>query len=664
MEDKEMDTSSQELREEDTMKILLATDCHLGYEHSTKRLQENDSFITFEEILKLALKHDVDFILLGGDLFHDSKPSQKVVLQCMELLKKYTLGERDIKIQFLSDPEIIFPHASQKVVNYEDPNLNVAMPIFSIHGNHDNPSFESTGTMDILGASGFINYFGKWADLNDVTIPPLVFNKGKTFVSVYGLSFMNDQRLSRLLRDDKINFPQPSGISEPFKMFVLHQNRAKHTTNGYIPEDKLPAFLDLIFWGHEHQCRVVPEQIVDNSADPPRRYYITQPGSPVATSLCEGEAVEKHVGLLKVNKTRFNMKPIKLKTVRPFVFESIRLKDVDIQADYTKPLADFVYQYIDEYIQNVIIPKTALQLTGHPQQPTLPLVRLRIFYDEDAQLFDPARISRKYHDTVANPRDMIIFRKESTKKSSARDDEENEDFADMNECFQHEGDIDWNVSVQGSIQKYFSRDDKKDQLTVLSVDGLNEALSRYVEAADDDAFQDVINHQIKKNLQYMEKFDIDEEKEIIQQLKEYRQERQAAEADGAERRDVQNILDDATRKSPKKKTQSIATEVENDEQGTSSDEMDYDQFRELERSNSRRAAELRARQPPGRSGSKPKPLRNQIAPLPLSKQPNLFHVSKKSKRGNGAAAGSSGRGRTAASNKPVQSYDVSDSESE
>jgi double-strand break repair protein MRE11 len=25
-------------------------------------------------------------------------------------------------------------------VNYEDPNINVAIPVFSIHGNHDDPS--------------------------------------------------------------------------------------------------------------------------------------------------------------------------------------------------------------------------------------------------------------------------------------------------------------------------------------------------------------------------------------------------------------------------------------------------------------------------------------------------------------------------------------------
>jgi double-strand break repair protein MRE11 len=35
----------------------------------------DDSFNTFEEILQLANSREVDFILLGGDLFHDPTPS-------------------------------------------------------------------------------------------------------------------------------------------------------------------------------------------------------------------------------------------------------------------------------------------------------------------------------------------------------------------------------------------------------------------------------------------------------------------------------------------------------------------------------------------------------------------------------------------------------------
>lgn len=45
----------------------------------------NDSFIAFEEILLHAVQNNVDFILLGGDLFHDANPSQNS-------LQKYVFG--------------------------------------------------------------------------------------------------------------------------------------------------------------------------------------------------------------------------------------------------------------------------------------------------------------------------------------------------------------------------------------------------------------------------------------------------------------------------------------------------------------------------------------------------------------------------------------------
>ena len=54
---------------EDTLKILVATDIHLGYGEKDA-IRGNDSLVAFEEILENAKKNDVDFILLGGDLFH------------------------------------------------------------------------------------------------------------------------------------------------------------------------------------------------------------------------------------------------------------------------------------------------------------------------------------------------------------------------------------------------------------------------------------------------------------------------------------------------------------------------------------------------------------------------------------------------------------------
>lgn len=39
-------------------------------------------------------------------------------------------------------------------------------------------------------------------------------------------------------------------------MFVLHQNRVSHGASGKnaVREDLLANFLDIVIWGHEHEC--------------------------------------------------------------------------------------------------------------------------------------------------------------------------------------------------------------------------------------------------------------------------------------------------------------------------------------------------------------------------------------------------------------------------
>lgn len=64
--------------------------------------RKHDSFRAFEEVLQLAKEHDVDLLLLGGDLFHDNKPSRTTVNRAIELLNKYCLGDRPVQIQVLN----------------------------------------------------------------------------------------------------------------------------------------------------------------------------------------------------------------------------------------------------------------------------------------------------------------------------------------------------------------------------------------------------------------------------------------------------------------------------------------------------------------------------------------------------------------------------------
>ncbi len=53
------------------------------------------------------------------------------------------------------------PNACRQV-NFENPNYNIGLPVFTIHGNHDDPAgAENLSAVDILSSCNLVNYFGK-----------------------------------------------------------------------------------------------------------------------------------------------------------------------------------------------------------------------------------------------------------------------------------------------------------------------------------------------------------------------------------------------------------------------------------------------------------------------------------------------------------------------
>lgn len=91
-------------------------------------------------------------------------------------------------------------------MNYDDPNLNISLPVFSIHGNHDDPNgFKQLCSLDILSTAGLVNYFGKWTNLKEVKIVPILLKKGRSKLALYGLSHIKDERLARLFRDKEVS---------------------------------------------------------------------------------------------------------------------------------------------------------------------------------------------------------------------------------------------------------------------------------------------------------------------------------------------------------------------------------------------------------------------------------------------------------------------------
>ena len=91
----------------DTIRILVATDNHVGY-NERDAIRGDDSWKSFHEVMCLAKERDVDMVLLAGDLFHDNKPSRKSMFQVMRSLRMNCYGEKPCELELLSDSSEVF----------------------------------------------------------------------------------------------------------------------------------------------------------------------------------------------------------------------------------------------------------------------------------------------------------------------------------------------------------------------------------------------------------------------------------------------------------------------------------------------------------------------------------------------------------------------------
>ena len=106
----------------------------------------------------------------------------------------------------------------------------------------------------------------------------------------------------------------------------------------------IPSFIDLVLWGHEHECMTEVWQCEETGV------YFLQAGSTVATSMVEGEAKEKHCFILKVMEKQFTVKPVPLRTVRPLLFRSIELHQTGIDPRRTQLIEKHIQRQVEEMI--------------------------------------------------------------------------------------------------------------------------------------------------------------------------------------------------------------------------------------------------------------------------------------------------------------------------
>lgn len=378
--------------------------------------------------------------------------------------------------------------------------------------------------MDLLQVSGLVNYYGKTLESDNIHIKPVLLQKGRTKLALYGMSNVRDERLFRTFKNGKVKFFQPSTQKDDwFNLMSVHQNqydfktsrnsftnsrKSSHayTDTGYLPEEFLPSFMDLIVWGHEHECLIEPRR------NPTMGFSVMQPGSSVATSLMPGEAVPKHVAVLSITGKDFKVEPIRLKTVRPFVMKEIVLQDdkefkkkVRSTSDRTRTT-----QYLEKVVDELIVKAKAewLQVQDEPEEdeelePPLPLVRLRVEYSAPNggtyECENPQRFSNRFVGRVANQTDVVQFhRKKAAATRKVANGVEVPDESALSQVT-----ID-SIKIDKLVREYLVAQN----LTILPQNTFGDAVSQFVDKDDKHAMEMFVTESLADQMKHL--LDIDE----------------------------------------------------------------------------------------------------------------------------------------------------------
>jgi double-strand break repair protein MRE11 len=292
--------------------------------------------------------------------------------------------------------------------------------------------------LDLLAVNHLVNYFGRHDEVDKVQVSPVLIQKGETKVALYGMGSMRDERLNRMWQGKKVRFLKPhpqdeennrngndnddseeeESNTEWFNIFALHQNRdLGRGSKNCVHESMIPEWMDLVVWGHEHECLIHPSESAVGT------FRITQPGSSVATSLTEGESMRKHVGILDVRGSQFRMTAVPLMQVRSFAMGQIVLSESNLDPEdprIEEAVGELLAKEVDKLVKQArkdsrLLQKDAQALTGengdcdlreklhyHVEKPDQVLIRLKVEHSGFSTLHNQRFGSQFVNDVVSD----------------------------------------------------------------------------------------------------------------------------------------------------------------------------------------------------------------------------------------------------------------------
>lgn len=206
--------------------------------------------------------------------------------------------------------------------------------------------------------------------------------------------------------------------------------------------------------------------------------------------------MQKNVFLVKVKGRKFQCKPIPLQTTRPMIVDEVILdclpEGVRLPANGLRPSGGgFV---LDEMIINDKIEEMIREAESKrgPQQPKLPLLRLKVTYAgpwAGMQPINGRKLGMKFEDRVANAAEVVVVRKVIEKKKNK-----------AGFCIEEDplGIVDA-ASLDQVISEYFEKQPWEERLTVFTHPVIGKALAVFDE--DDKNISAKANQDFRATLQ-------------------------------------------------------------------------------------------------------------------------------------------------------------------
>jgi double-strand break repair protein MRE11 len=244
----------------------------------------------------------------------------------------------------------------------------------------------------------------------------------------------------------------------------------------------------------------------------------------------DGEAVPKHVGILKITGKTFEMEKIRLKTVRPFVMKTITLADEPAlkniwkksnnRAEITRHLEGIVNGLIEEANQEWLDAQDEEDkeiLAAKEMEAPRPLIRLRVEYTApDGGSFDcenPQRFSKRFTAKVANDNDIIQFYRK--KKTAGRKTKELVELPEASVLAEMALDA---VKVEELVREFLTAQ----SLTILPQNSFGDSVSQFVDKDDRHAMEVFVDESLTLQVKHLLSAEQNDPDDVLEAMEEYR----------------------------------------------------------------------------------------------------------------------------------------------